>query len=172
MRLTFGDMTREVNVFNLGKQPSDVEDQTFEVNLIENLTSEHGEEFEIETECDFELESDDFNLDQVVKSAVNWTSNPISPNVEPINLTHPSSEPFSSLELKALPVHLKYVYLGEQKIFPVIITSHLNEGQEENLKAILRKHSEAIGWTMTDIKRLSPTIVQHRIHLNEDVTPK
>ena len=25
---------------------------------------------------------------------------------------------------------------------------------------------------MTDIKGLSPTIVQHRIHLNEDVTPK
>ena len=25
---------------------------------------------------------------------------------------------------------------------------------------------------MTDIKRLSPTIIQHRIHLNEDATPK
>jgi len=34
MRLTFEDMTREVNVFNLEKQPRDVEDQTFEVNLI------------------------------------------------------------------------------------------------------------------------------------------
>ena len=59
-------MTREVNVFNLGKQPRDVEDQTFEVNLIENLISEHREELELETECDFRLESDDFNLDQVV----------------------------------------------------------------------------------------------------------
>ena len=48
MRLTFGDMTREVNVFNLGKQPRDIEDQTFEVNLIENLTSEHREELELE----------------------------------------------------------------------------------------------------------------------------
>ena len=73
-------------------------------------------------------------------------------------MTHPSNEPFSFLELKALHVHLKYVYLGEQETFPVIIASHLNEEQEENLKAILRKHSEAIGWTMTDIKRLSPTI--------------
>ena len=62
MRLTFGDMTREVNVFNLGKQPRDVEDQTFEVNLIENLTSEYREELKLETECDFGLESDDFNL--------------------------------------------------------------------------------------------------------------
>jgi len=26
MRLTFGDMTKEVNVFNLEKQPCDVED--------------------------------------------------------------------------------------------------------------------------------------------------
>ena len=76
MRLTFGDMTREVNVFNLEKQPRDVEDQTFEVNLIENLTSEHRKELKLETECDFGLESDDFNLDQVVDSAVNWARTP------------------------------------------------------------------------------------------------
>ena len=44
IRLTFRDMTKEVNVLKLGKQPHDVEDQTFEVNLIENLTSEHSEE--------------------------------------------------------------------------------------------------------------------------------
>ena len=161
MRLTFGDMTREVIVFNLGKQPRDIEDQTFEVNLIENLTSEHGEELELETECDFGLESDDFNLDQVVDSAVNWASHSISPIMEPTDLTSPSSEPSSSLELKALPAHLKYVYLGEQETFPVIIASHLNDGEEEDLKEILRKHREAIGWTMTDIKGLSPTIVQH-----------
>ena len=41
MRLTFGDMTKKVNVFNLGKHPYDMDDQPFEVNLIENVTSEH-----------------------------------------------------------------------------------------------------------------------------------
>ena len=51
MRLTFGDMTKEVNVFNLGRQPRDINDQTFEVNFIENLTSEHEESMEIETEA-------------------------------------------------------------------------------------------------------------------------
>jgi len=136
------------------------------------LTSEHREELELETECDFELESDDFNPDQVVECTVNWASKPISPNVKPINLTHPSSEPSPSLELKVLPVHLKYVYLGKLETFPVISASHLNDGQEENLKAILRKHKEAIGWTMTNIKGLSSTIVQHRIHLNEEATAK
>ena len=127
---------------------------------------------ELETECDFGLESDDFNLDQVVESVVNWVSNPISTNMEPTNLTHPSSEPSSSSELKALPAHLKYVYLGEQETFSFIIASHLNDGEEEDLKAMLRKHRETIGWTITDIKGLSPIIVQHHIHLNEDATPK
>ena len=42
MRLTFGNMTKEVNVFNLGEQPYDMDDQSFEVNLIENLMSEHS----------------------------------------------------------------------------------------------------------------------------------
>ena len=69
-------------------------------------------------------------------------------------------------------MHIKYVYLSKQETFPVIIASHLNDGQEENLKTILRKHRKAIGWTITDIKGLSPVIVQHHIHLNEEVTPK
>ena len=54
----------------------------------------------------------------------------------------------------------------------MVIASLLNDREEEDLKAILRKHREAIGWIMTDIKGLSPTIVQHRIHLNEEATLK
>ena len=72
MRLTFGDMTKEVNVFNLERQPRDVNDQTFEVSSIENLTSEHEESMEIETKTEFDLEAEDFNLDQIVDSAVDW----------------------------------------------------------------------------------------------------
>ena len=49
MRLTFGDMTEEVNVFNLGKHPYDINDQPFEVNLIENMISEHKEEITLES---------------------------------------------------------------------------------------------------------------------------
>ena len=110
MRLTFRDMTKEVNVFNLEKQPRDMDDQTFEVNLIENLTSEHSEEIEIETECKFELESKDFNLDQIIDSTVDWVSSRILPNSEPTNLIPPSNESSHFIELKAFPkisqVHL------------------------------------------------------------------
>ena len=71
--------------------------------------------------------------------------------------------PFS--ELKVLPSHLKYQYVGEKEAFPVIIVYHLTEQQEEDLLTVLRENREAIGWTMADIKGISPSIVQHRIHL-------
>ena len=46
MRLTIGDMTREVNVFNLEKQPRKIRDQTFEVNFVENNCDEESEGIE------------------------------------------------------------------------------------------------------------------------------
>ena len=63
-----------------------------------------------------------------------------------------------SSELKVLPIHLKYQYLGEKEAFPVIIDSHLTEEHEENLLVVLRQNREAIGWTMADIKGISPSI--------------
>ena len=57
MRLTLGDMTKKINVFNLVKHPYDMDDPPFEVNLIEDLTSEHSKEIILEAECDAELKS-------------------------------------------------------------------------------------------------------------------
>jgi len=118
------------------------------------------------------LESDDFNLDQIVNSTINWASNPIPLSSELKYLIQPSAEQFLSSELKALPSHLKYVYLGENEALSIIITSHLTEEQEENLLAVLRENKEANGWTIADIKELSPFIVQHRIHLIEEARSK
>ena len=107
----------------------------------------------------------------MVNSTIEWASSLSSLNQDPISLTHPPIGSSSSIELKILPKHLKYAYLGEQETLPVIIASNLTNRQEEDLMKILRKHQEAIGWTMTDIKGLSPTIVQHRIYLNEEAKP-
>ena len=38
--------------------------------------------------------------------------------------------------------------------------------------SILKRHREAIGWTMKDIKGISPAIVQHRIYLTDEATPR
>jgi len=84
----------------------------------------------------------------------------------------PSNECTLFLELKALPEHLKYAYLGGRETLLVIIASHLTGKQKESLMSILGKQREAIGWIMNDIKGVSPAIVQHRIHLDVDATPR
>ena len=90
-----------------------MDDPPFEVNLIEDLTSEYSEEIKLEAECDAELESEDFKLDEVVNSTIEWASSPSSLDPKPTSLTPLSIESSPSLELKALPEHLKYTYLGE-----------------------------------------------------------
>ena len=101
-------MTKEVNIFNLGKYPYDINDQPFEVNFIENMTSEHKVEITLESKDDEELESSDLNLDEI-----EWAASLSSIEMESLSLTHPPIEPPPSLELRPLPKHLKYAYLGE-----------------------------------------------------------
>ncbi|KAL4387055.1 hypothetical protein GQ457_09G019640 [Hibiscus cannabinus] len=75
------------------------------------------------------------------------------------------------LELKQLPEQLKYAYLGNNKTLHVIISSKLQADQEERLIATLRQHKEALGWTIADIKGISPTICMHKILLDDNHKP-
>ncbi|KAL4339239.1 hypothetical protein GQ457_08G031070 [Hibiscus cannabinus] len=54
---------------------------------------------------------------------------------------------------------------------PVIISSKLQTDQEERLMATLRQHKEALGWTIADIKGISPTICMHKILLEDNHKP-
>ncbi|KAK8675860.1 hypothetical protein V6N13_033922 [Hibiscus sabdariffa] len=83
----------------------------------------------------------------------------------------PSSVQAPNLELKDLPNHLKYVYLGEDGTFPVIIAKGLTNDQKEKLVQILKEYKAAVGWTLADIKGISPSICMHRILLEDDAKP-
>ncbi|KAM1811185.1 hypothetical protein ACFX1T_027755 [Malus domestica] len=72
-----------------------------------------------------------------------------------------------TLELKSLPNHLKYVYLGEDETLPVIISTSLTAQEEGKLMRVLKEYKTAIGWTLADIKGISPTTCMHRILLEE-----
>jgi hypothetical protein len=74
-------------------------------------------------------------------------------------------------ELKLLPNNLKYKFLGLADSLPVVIASDLIDAQEEELLDVLREHKEAIGWTIDDIKGISPSLVMHKIHLEENSKP-
>jgi hypothetical protein len=62
---------------------------------------------------------------------------------------------------------LKYKYLDPKKSLPVIISFDLDKAQEQKLLNVLKEHKEAIGWSIEDIKGISPAVVMHKIHLEE-----
>ncbi|KAK8670108.1 hypothetical protein V6N13_104869 [Hibiscus sabdariffa] len=105
--------------------------------------------------------------------AGNWVSARPGKYFEPLNYTNEKSsvEQSPKLELKTLPELLKYVYLGINNTLPVIISSKLQPEQEEKLTTVLRQHRQALGWSIADIKDISPTICMHKILLEENHKP-
>lgn len=75
------------------------------------------------------------------------------------------------LELKQLPEQLKYAYLGENQTLPVIVAANLNLVEQEKLLRVLREHKTALGWTIADIKGISPSKCMHRILLEDNAKP-
>ncbi|CAJ2677728.1 unnamed protein product [Trifolium pratense] len=75
------------------------------------------------------------------------------------------------LELKTLPSHLKYVFLGDDNQKPVIISSSLSKGEEESLIQVLKNNKEAIGWALSDLKGISPSYCMHSIMMEDDYKP-
>ena len=109
-------MTKEVNVIHLGKQPRDLDDQSFEVNLIEGLTSEHDKEIEYESDREFELESDDFNFDQIIESTVEWATN--ATPILPLHKEQPLIDQVPSSELRFVLVISSTSTWVKRKLFP------------------------------------------------------
>ncbi|XP_014499594.1 uncharacterized protein LOC106760700 [Vigna radiata var. radiata] len=61
------------------------------------------------------------------------------------------------LELKILPPHLKYVFLEVGGNKTVIINNSLSSTEEAKLIEVLKANKEAIGWTISDLKGISPS---------------
>ena len=74
-------------------------------------------------------------------------------------------------ELKQLSDTLKYAYHEENKIYPIIISANLLEHEEERLLKVLRNHWAAIGYTLDDLKGISPTLCQHKINMETNAKP-
>ncbi|XP_010667188.1 uncharacterized protein LOC104884262 [Beta vulgaris subsp. vulgaris] len=100
-----------------------------------------------------------------------------SSNYKPIPLTVPSTRSVPSVvqapdvELKTLPEHVKYVFLGEKETFPIIISNKWNLEQDSELMEVLNEHLMAIGWSIADIRGISPSTCMHRILLEDEAKP-
>ena len=83
----------------------------------------------------------------------------------------PSLEAPPTLELKPLPATLKYSFLGSNDTLPVIIASDLTNDQEDKLVGVLKKHKEAIGWSIANLKGIDPSVCMHHIHCEVEAKP-
>ncbi|KAG7529819.1 Ribonuclease H-like superfamily, partial [Arabidopsis suecica] len=72
------------------------------------------------------------------------------------------------VNLKPLPKGLRYVFLGLNSTYPVIVNDELTTDQVNLLITELKKYRKAIGYSLDDIKGISPTLCTHRIHLENE----
>ncbi len=177
MTLAFGNMTVQLNVFHSSSQSTEMDDLE-EIHMIENIISSSFEESSYSDplerclanfgqDCESSQEVNAL-LDSIpVMDTSRWATKFESLPISESQLVSSNVKP-PQLELKDLSENLKYAFLGENKTLPVIIASNLTKEQEEKLLSILRKNQEAIGWSIADIKGISPSVVQHKIHLEED----
>nr|GFA99827.1 reverse transcriptase domain-containing protein [Tanacetum cinerariifolium] len=91
--------------------------------------------------------------------------------VEPKNNKSSDDEP-PEVELKELPPHFKYAFLGENNKWSVIIAKDLSINEKSALIDVLKSRKKAIAWKLTDIKGIDPEFCSHKILLEDDFSSK
>ncbi|PIN26668.1 DNA-directed DNA polymerase [Handroanthus impetiginosus] len=163
------------NVFKAMKFPNE-SDECFTVSLFDNLAGNESIADPLERAL-LDLLDEDNEEDREVVKTLDGSKYFKSRGVESLERTAPSKvlkpsiEESPTLELKPLPSHLCYTYLGESDTLPVIISSSLSDLQVEKLLRVFRNHKGAIGWTIADIKGISHSFCMHKILLEDDQKP-
>nr|GFC31804.1 reverse transcriptase domain-containing protein [Tanacetum cinerariifolium] len=86
--------------------------------------------------------------------------------VEPKN-NHSSDDEPPEVELKELPPHMEYAFLGENEKRPVIISKDLSFNEKSALINVLKSRKKAIAWKLTDIRGIDPEFCSHKILLKK-----
>ncbi|KAL7596687.1 hypothetical protein Lser_V15G29498 [Lactuca serriola] len=176
MDISFGNRKLRINILNMfPNSPSDYE--YYRVDVVDDLVHQFTPkilhpnplEFFLSNDMDGVLELDDIKMvEEAFENAIEQERPPWSYQVEKLPTSFsdplkPSLEEPPTLELKTLPSHLKYSFLGSNENLTIIISSDLTGPQEEALLKVLSKYKEAIGWTIAELKGISPATCMHRI---------
>ena len=184
LTMEFGDEVVKFNIYDAMKFPSESHSMC-SIDVIDELAQQafdmgNKEALQVVIEgC--AIEDDEFPNSEEANEAI-MELNALQPLPQRYELAKidlplsyskllPSIENPPTLELKLLPNHLKYAYLGDNETLPVIIASNLSNVQEERLLRVLKDHKSAIGWTIADIKGISPSTCMHRILFEDGAKP-
>ncbi|MCI18885.1 hypothetical protein A2U01_0040040, partial [Trifolium medium] len=141
------------------EQPKE-KSECYQIDLVDNLVKEQFEESPagVEKVLVQSLEYEDNELDEETNLSVKW-------------LEDPSDVPSRYESLKELPPHLKYIFLREGNTQPAIISNALSKEAEDKPLSILKKNKAALGWSIDDLKGISPAYCMHKIKLEEEYKP-
>jgi hypothetical protein len=90
---------------------------------------------------------------------------------EDIGEIKPEEPQVPEVDLQPLPKGLKYEFLGPDKTYPVIVSDELSPEENEKLLILLKKHRKVIGYSINDLKGLSPAFCTHRIQMEDQCKP-
>ncbi|XP_059431555.1 uncharacterized protein LOC132165068 [Corylus avellana] len=173
------------NIYDAMKYPAD-DNPVYSIDVINSLAQEVFElngkdKLEVAISKHLDKENEELalstDLQETVAALNDFPKLQQSGNVPYIALPISNERPLPSVlqapipDLKPLPSFLKYVFLGDEGTLPVIISNKLSAPQEEKLVQVLKEHKTAIGWTIADIKGISPSTCMHRILLEEGAKP-
>ena len=168
MQLTFGNMNLELNIFHLSKNHMhQQEDDSEEVCAIDAILEKQENELLVQDVLTRELV--DSNEDQQELRKMSLLHGQWRRKVEVLPLlTGSEKHGPQQLDLKPLPIELKYAFLGGKMHCPVVISSLLSNPHEVSLLQILHRNKKAIGWKIFDLKGIRPTVYTHHIYLEEE----
>nr|GEZ96439.1 reverse transcriptase domain-containing protein [Tanacetum cinerariifolium] len=92
--------------------------------------------------------------------------------IEPKENNNSSNDEPPEVELKDLPPHLEYAFLGDNNKWPIIIAKDLSVDEKSALLKVLKPRKQAIAWKLTDIKGIDLEFCSHKILFKEDYSPK
>ncbi|KAM2524740.1 hypothetical protein PS1_031435 [Malus domestica] len=177
----------EFKVFDAMKLPHDhdcfnidvvesVVEEVFHVQSIDPLEATIAHGF-TRQRVEHNFDGVDFQISEVVESLEISKPYPskYTPPFEHLVSTNstlvPSIVRAPNLEFKQLPEHLKYAHLGDNETLPMIVATNLSVVEEEKLLRVLREHKTTFGWTIADIKGISPSKCMHKILLGDNAKP-
>nr|CAN70203.1 hypothetical protein VITISV_010325 [Vitis vinifera] len=175
MQLTFGNMTLDLNIFYMSKKQITPEEEEGpeELCIIDTLVEEHCNQHMQDKLNESLVDIEEGLSESPIGLATLQSWRKIEGILPLFNEEEKAAveKEIPKLNLKPLPVELKYIYLEANNQCPVVISSSLTSHQENCLMEVLRRCKKAIGWQISDLKGISPLVCTHHIYMEEEAKP-
>ncbi|KAK4389867.1 hypothetical protein Sango_2323700 [Sesamum angolense] len=129
LSVEFGGEIVKFNISKAMKYPNELQ-ALYQIDVIDSVVHDVVEEELVGTELDLIMELDENDIEDDFMETLSEALRPPSLDESNYSTTHtkllPSVLQAPKLELKPLPEHLKYIYLGNEETLSVIISSKLS----------------------------------------------